>query len=71
MTTLTAFFYGGNDALSNSTDVRALIPEIKNLKYHEYIAEYNHIDFIFGIDAPKVLFNRILDILEETLLAEQ
>lgn len=70
MTTPTAFFYGGNDGLSNKTDVRGLIPEISHLKFNEYIREYNHIDFIFGIDAPKVLFNKILDIMDETLTAE-
>ena len=66
----TAFFYGGNDSLSNKTDVGVLIPEITNLKYNEYIQEYNHIDFVFGIDSPKVLYNRILDIMDEILVVE-
>lgn len=71
MNTPTAFFYGGHDSFSNRTDVLGLIPEITNLKVDTYIAEYNHIDFIFGIDAPKVLYNRILDIIDETLTVEQ
>lgn len=71
MNTSTAFFYGGNDRFSNRTDVLGLIPEITNLKVNTFIAEYNHIDFIFGIDAPKVLYNRILDIIDETLTVEQ
>ena len=67
MNTPTAFFYGGNDGLSNRTDVLGLIPEITNLKVNNYIAEYNHIDFVFGIDAPKVLYNRIFDLIDETV----
>ena len=71
MTTPTAFFYGGNDSLSDKTDVRDLVPEITNLKYEEYIQEFNHIDFVFGIDSPKVLYNRILEIMDETLMVKQ
>ena len=71
MTTPTAFFYGGNDGLSNKTDVEALAAKISNLVFDDYIAEYNHIDFIFGIDAPKRLYNRIQDILEKFLWEEE
>ena len=71
MTTPTAFFYGGNDGLSNKTDVQALAAKISNLVFDDYIAEYNHIDFIFGIDAPKRLYNRIQDILEKFLREEE
>ena len=71
MTTPTAFFYGGNDGLSNKTDVKALAAKISNLVSDDYIAEYNHVDFIFGIDAPKRLYNRILDLLEKFLWEEE
>lgn len=71
MTTPTAFFYGGNDGLANATDVRALIPQISNLIIEDFIREYNHIDFVFGIDAGKVLYSRILAILEDHLMKEQ
>ena len=71
MTTPTAFFYGGNDGLSNKTDVQALAAKISNLVFADYIAEYNHIDFIFGIDAPERLYNRIQDILEKFLWEEE
>ena len=71
MTTPTAFFYGGKDGLSNKTDVQALAAKISNLVFDDYIAEYNHIDFIFGIDAPKRLYNRIQDILEKFLWEEE
>lgn len=71
MTTPTAFFYGGKDGLSNKTDVQALAAKISNLVFDDYIAEYNHIDFIFGIDAPERLYNRIQDILEKFLWEEE
>ena len=71
MTTPTAFFYGGNDGLANKTDVQALAAKISNLVFDDYIAEYNHIDFVFGIDAPKRLYNRIQVILEKFLWEEE
>ena len=71
MTTPTAFFYGGHDTLSDKTDVDALIPQIPHLKFHEFIPEWNHIDFVFGIDAAKTLYNKLVEIMKESLLAEQ
>ena len=47
MTTCTAFFYGGKDGLANATDVRALIPKIRNLIVSDFIRDYNHIDFVY------------------------
>ena len=70
MTTRTAFFYGGKDGLANATDVRALIPKIRNLIVEDFIRDYNHIEFVFGIDAGKVLYNRILAIIETNLMNE-
>lgn len=68
MTTRTAFFYGGKDGLANATDVRALIPQIRNLIVEDFIRDFNHIDFVFGIDAGKVLYNRIVAIIETNLM---
>lgn len=68
MTTPTAFFFGGHDTLSNPTDVEALAPEISHLAFREYIREWNHIDFVFGIDAAKTLYNKLVEIMRESLL---
>ena len=71
MTTPTAFFFGGRDTLSNATDVERLMPEIPHLKFHENIQRWNHVDFVFGIDAAKTMYYNIANIMKETLMAEQ
>ncbi|XP_078360080.1 lysosomal acid lipase/cholesteryl ester hydrolase-like isoform X2 [Oculina patagonica] len=69
MTTPTAFFFGAHDTLSNKTDVEALIPEISHLTFREFIPEWNHIDFVFGMDAAKTLYYKLVEIMEESLMA--
>ncbi|KAJ7377378.1 hypothetical protein OS493_029738 [Desmophyllum pertusum] len=71
MTTPTAFFFGGRDTLSNATDVERLMPEIPHLKFHENIPRWNHVDFVFGIDAAKTMYYNIANIMKEALMAEQ
>ncbi len=69
MTTPTAFFFGAHDTLSNKTDVEALIPKISHLTFREFIPEWNHIDFVFGMDAAKTLYYKLVEIMEESLMA--
>lgn len=71
MSTPTAFFFGGDDSLSNKTDVEALIPKLSHLEYHEVLSKWNHIDFVFGIDAKEILYNKLVDIMKGSLMAEQ
>ena len=71
MTTPTAVFFGGHDTLSNKTDVEALMLKLPHLTYYGYLSKWNHIDFVFGIDAKEVLYNKLVDIMKGALMAEQ
>ncbi|ETE58067.1 Lipase member M, partial [Ophiophagus hannah] len=52
MTVPTAIWNGGNDWLSDPDDVHQLIPQIQSLISHKFIPQWNHLDFMYGIDAP-------------------
>ena len=71
MITPTVFFFGGHDALANKTDVEALIPKLPHLKYYELLSKWNHIDFVFGIDAKEILYDKLVDIMKGILMTEQ
>ncbi|KAK9400666.1 putative lipase, partial [Crotalus adamanteus] len=64
MTVPTAVWNGGNDWLSDPDDVNQLIPQIQNLISHKFIPQWNHLDFMYGIDAPDQLYCEILDLLQ-------
>lgn len=56
--------YGGEDALSDSRDVALLLD---SFKFHEedklsvqYIKDYAHADFIMGINAKDIVYNKIV-----------
>ncbi|XP_040294243.1 lysosomal acid lipase/cholesteryl ester hydrolase-like [Bufo bufo] len=64
MTVPTALWSGGNDWLADPLDVKLLIPKIKNLVYQEEIPKWEHLDFIWGINAPQKLYKKILNFLK-------
>ncbi|XP_044155603.1 lysosomal acid lipase/cholesteryl ester hydrolase-like [Bufo gargarizans] len=64
MTVPTALWSGGNDFLADPLDVKLLIRKIKNLVYQEEIPKWEHLDFIWGIDAPQKLYTHILNFLK-------
>ena len=65
MTTPTAFFYGGLDKLANKTDVLALQQDITNLVYSQEIDDYRHADFEYAVNAPDVLYSKIVDMIND------
>ena len=66
-----AFFFGGHDTLANKTDVEALMSKLPQIEYLEYLSKWNHIDFVFGIDAKEILYDKLVDIMKGALMAEQ
>ena len=67
MTTPTVLFSGSNDKLADPKDVRLLKDRLANLKYFKEIQGWNHADFLFGIDAPRLLYSKIVKIINTDL----
>ena len=61
LTVKTALFTGGQDWLADPTDVANLIPKIKDVVfYHRNISYYDHLDFIWGLDAATQVYSEII-----------
>ncbi|XP_033335083.2 lipase 3 [Megalopta genalis] len=60
-------FCGSNDWLSSSEDVKRLVnelphePSIYNVPYDNF----NHIDFLWAVDAPKLVYKKLLAMLSD------
>ncbi|XP_045658258.1 gastric triacylglycerol lipase isoform X2 [Ursus americanus] len=60
-----AVWNGGNDLLADPHDVDLLLSKLPNLIYHKKIPPYNHLDFIWAMDAPQVIYNEIVSMMGE------
>lgn len=59
--------YSDNDWLSTPTDVDRLAKEIKTVigKHRVPLAKFNHLDFVFAIDAKKLIYERVIKIMKQ------
>ncbi|XP_038064773.1 uncharacterized protein LOC119735144 [Patiria miniata] len=62
-----SLYWGGQDWLADPKDVELLIPRLRNLRESIYIPQYDHLDFIWGTDAPQWVYEPII----ETIRAEE
>ncbi|XP_065776066.1 gastric triacylglycerol lipase [Muntiacus reevesi] len=60
-----AVWSGGNDLLADPEDVYLLLSKLSNLIYHKEIPNYNHLDFIWAMDAPQEVYNEIVSLMAE------
>ncbi|XP_062989352.1 lysosomal acid lipase/cholesteryl ester hydrolase-like [Elgaria multicarinata webbii] len=58
-----AYWTGGRDLLVHPNDVAALRLRIKNLIYEKHIPEWQHLDFIIGLDATERMYMKIMEIM--------
>ncbi|KAL0127528.1 hypothetical protein PUN28_003064 [Cardiocondyla obscurior] len=69
LTTITipiALFYGDNDWLVNSLDVKRLYRSLSNVfLYRVSLPNFNHLDFIWGKDAYKFVYKEVLKIMKK------
>ena len=60
MTVPVALYYGENDWLADPKDVENLIPKLQNLIHSAEIPKWNHLDFIWGLDAATLVYKEII-----------
>ncbi|XP_020928913.1 lipase member N [Sus scrofa] len=60
----TAIWAGGNDVLVTPQDVARILPQIKNLRYFKLLPDWNHFDFIWGLDAAQRVYSKIIDLMK-------
>lgn len=65
MTVPVAVWNGGNDILADPQDVAMLLPKLSNLLFHKEILGYNHLDFIWAMDAPQEVYNDMISMMAE------
>jgi len=62
----TALFSGGKDTLADPTDVDKLVPLLStDVKINKRIDYYNHLDFVWGEDAHKVIYEDVLTFIKQ------
>ena len=53
----------GQDLLADPQDVDLLLSKLSNLIHHKEIPNYNHLDFIWAMDAPQEVYNEIISLM--------
>lgn len=56
----TALYWAGHDVLADPEDVKSLMSKLHCETYNKYIEEWEHLDFIWAIDATTEVYNDII-----------
>ena len=58
-----ALYYGTNDWLADVADIQLLRQSLPNIVDDLNIEKYNHLDFIWGLDAKSLLYDRMIQLM--------
>ncbi|XP_062989353.1 putative lysosomal acid lipase/cholesteryl ester hydrolase [Elgaria multicarinata webbii] len=67
MTVPTAVWTGDHDWLSRPKDNAELVPRITNLINFQSFPDWNHWDFLWGLDAPQRLYTDVIDMMKRMM----
>ena len=56
-----ALYWGGNDWLADPDDVAILMQKLPNKWYDKYIKAWEHLDFIWGLDAGPLVYDDVVN----------
>ena len=66
MTLPVAVYSGENDWLADPKDVQYLLSQLPNVIHSVEIPKWNHLDFIYGLDAAPVVYNEIIEYIQHS-----
>lgn len=59
-----SIYYGQNDVITVPEDVKNLIKILPNVIDDRLIKEFNHVDFIWGKQAPHLVYDKIVETIK-------
>uniref|UniRef100_A0A8C5RTR3 AB hydrolase-1 domain-containing protein n=1 Tax=Laticauda laticaudata TaxID=8630 RepID=A0A8C5RTR3_LATLA len=58
-----SIWYGENDLLVTPDDVKALINQLRSVVYKDSLSDWNHVDFVWGLDASKRVYSPLIKLI--------
>lgn len=65
VTVPTALFYGDQDDLADTTDVRTLLSLLPNIVFVNEQPTYAHLDFVWGVNAKDLIYPSVVKLLNQ------